>query len=172
MGGEGERVATWLRRIDELVADLDRIADPVARERSRELLQTVLDLHGLALARLTALVARTPGGSELLARFGEDPVARPVLLLYGLHPEDLETRVRKAAARLEPALTRHGANADIVVRPARGVLVRIAAPPEALAALEDLRGEIEAALLEAAPELESIDVEVLEPRRPSAAAAE
>jgi hypothetical protein len=162
MGGDGEQAEASVRRIDELVADLDRIADPVARERSRALLQTVLDLHGLALARILALAARTPGGGELLARVGEDPVARTVLLLYGLHPEDLETRVRKAAAGLEPALARRGAKAEITVRPARRALVRMAGSREALAALEDLRGDIEAALLEAAPELEAIDVEVIE----------
>ena len=172
MAGEGERTAAALRRIDDLVTGLDRIADPVARERSRDLLQTVLDLHGLALARLTALAAGAPDGGQLLARFGADPVVRPVLLLYGLHPEDLETRLRKAAARLEPALTRSGASADIVVRPGRGALVRVSGAPEARTALEDLRGEIEAVLLEAAPELETLDVEVLEPRSPSPAAAE
>jgi hypothetical protein len=170
MGAEGERVEASLRRIDELVSDLDRIADPVARERSRTLLQTVLDLHGLALARILALAALTPRGGELLERLGKDPVARPVLLLYGLHPEDLETRMRQAAAGLGPALARHGANVEIGVRSARRALVRIAGSRAALEAVEDLRGDIEAALLEAAPELESIDfepvdVEVLEQSR-------
>ena len=151
MGGDGERVEASLRRIDDLVGDLDRIADPVARERSRELLQTVLDLHGLALARITALAARTPAGGELLERFGEDPVARAVLLLYGLHPEDLETRVRKAAARLEPVLARHGANAEIDVRPGRRAVVRIAGSREALAAVEDLRGRHRSGALGSGP---------------------
>jgi hypothetical protein len=43
-----------LRRVEALIAALDRIADPAAREPARELLELVLELHTLGLARIIA----------------------------------------------------------------------------------------------------------------------
>ena len=58
-GGSSELEGS-LRRVEALIAGLDRIADPAAREPARELLELVLELHTLGLARIIAIVAGAP----------------------------------------------------------------------------------------------------------------
>ena len=41
-------------------------------------------------------------GEAMIARLGQDPIARSLLLLYSLHPDDLETRVLKALDTVGP----------------------------------------------------------------------
>ena len=156
MTGEDERarVEDALRRVADLVAGLSHIADPAARETARQLLEAVLDLHGLALARIMAVMARTAGGRELLARLGEDEQVKAVLLLYGLHPEEPLTRLRRALEGLQPKLVAHGVTAELA-----GPVVRLAAQggvPDAL------RPEIAETIGNAAPDLDELAVEWLD----------
>ena len=46
----------------------------------------VLDLHGIGLARLLAVIARSDEGETLVARLIDDDHIRAMLLLHGLHP--------------------------------------------------------------------------------------
>jgi hypothetical protein len=48
---------TSLHRLTALIAALDALPDPAAREPAREVLELMLDLHGLALTRIVAAVA-------------------------------------------------------------------------------------------------------------------
>jgi len=91
-----------LRRVEALIAALDRIPDPAVREPARELLELVLELHTLGLARIAAIVAGSLGGAPLLDRLAEDPQVRAILLLHGLHPREAEARIRAAIDRLRP----------------------------------------------------------------------
>src|ERR1700758_2407177 len=47
------------QRIGSLVQELETIADPAARARSKELVQLLLDLHGAALERMMDIVFRS-----------------------------------------------------------------------------------------------------------------
>ena len=161
MSGEGERsrVEESLRRIDDLVAGLSHIADPAAREAARQLLEAVLDLHGLALARIMAVVAGAEDGRDLLARLGDDEQVKAALLLYGLHPEEPRVRIRRALEGLQPTLAAHGVTVEVVRVTATGSVVRLIATgimPEAP------RREIEDAIGNAAPDLDQITVEWLD----------
>ena len=106
-----------------------------------------------------------------LARLTEDEQVRSILLLHGLHPEDLETRVRRAVERLRPYLGVHGLRLD-VVEIAKGtarlkVHPRNGAMPKA-SLLWTLPSEIEDAIVEAAPDIDKVIIDGLEP--PSAVA--
>ena len=150
------RVEKTLRRIDDLVAGLGHIADPAARDSARELLEAVLDLHGLALARIMAAVAASKDGQQLLAGFGEDEQIKAVLLLYGLHPEDPETRLGRALAALQPRLDQAGLAARLGRVTAKAVSLRISGAP---ATAERLREEIEEAIINATPDLDEITID-------------
>lgn len=146
-----------IERIDELVQRLEN-ADPVARSSAQELVQTLMELHGTALERMLA-IARTSGGmAGLPERFAQDDIVRHVLLLYGLHPVDLETRVRSALEKTRPYLRSHGGNVELVEIATDGsVRLRMegschGCPSSAVT----LKHAIEEAIYEAAPDVTAI----------------
>jgi hypothetical protein len=149
-------VQVSLRRLEELIAALDGLADAAAREPAREMLQLMLDLHGLALTKLVAGVA-AGGGIGLITRLADDPHIGAMLLLHGAHPEEPETRVRRTLDQLRPRLEERGARV-ISVRLVRGSLRLLLSGAGAPA----LRQEIEDAIVDAAPELEDILFEELD----------
>jgi hypothetical protein len=164
-GEEKREPEVALRRLEELIAALDQHPDPAAREPARELVELVLDLHGLALARLLALLTAAEGGTMILARLAEDDHVRSLLLLHGLHPESLDARIRRAADRLRPHLGVHGLRLEVVeiakgrarlqVHQSDGVTLKASL-------LWTVRGEIEDAMIEAAPDIEAVVIEGLE----------
>lgn len=153
-----------LRRIEALVSALERIADPAAREPARELFELLLEVHGLALARTTARIARSPDGEALLEALGRDDQVAPVLLLYGLHPDDADTRVRAALAALQPELRTRASRATLASLARNAATVRVERAGTGAADSAEIRELIEAAVLEAAPELEGVEVFVIEGR--------
>jgi hypothetical protein len=96
-----------LRRIEALTDRLDRVADPQAREAAHELLGLMLDLHGLALARLVSVVAAVADSAASDALIA-DPYVCAILLLHGLHPRDAQTRLDQVIADMQPQWQERG----------------------------------------------------------------
>src|ERR1044072_3017529 len=92
-------------KIEQLVQRVNGFAEADARTNALELLQSVMDLHGATLARIVE-IANDSGerGQRLLEQLGTDPLVCGLLVLYGIHPLDLETRVRRAVEHVAPAL--------------------------------------------------------------------
>lgn len=91
------------RRIEDLVAKLESSADPALVATARELVEALMDLHGAALERILEMVAGAgAAGDELTSAFGRDDLVGNLLVLYDLHPSDLETRARSALDTLKP----------------------------------------------------------------------
>jgi hypothetical protein len=147
-----------LRRVEDLVTTLDGLPETHAREVARGLMEAVLDLHGLALARMVALIAMCGNGETLFKKFTADPWICAVLLLHGLHPEMPEARVRRALEQLAPRL--HAQGAEVVFVEVKDGVARLrlrlqgASRDEAVM----LRREIEDAITEAAPDLDEIAI--------------
>jgi hypothetical protein len=148
-------VEDLLRRIDDLTQGLDKIKDPVARSAAQKLFEAVLDLHGLALAKISATLAVDDRGRELLDALGEDEQVKAVLLLYGLHPESAEDRVRNTVARLQDRL---------------GVTIRLLSVGDGVArvAMQSSKGDWDAlcreagrAIIDAAPDLDDVAIDRL-----------
>ncbi len=148
-----------LRRLEALTAKLDDVADRQARAAARELLELVLDLHGLALARTTAMVAAAEGGSALLDRLIADPYVCAILLLHGLHPHDARTRLNRAIERMDPQWAERGFHADLISVEGASARIRLTRR-NGSAPTDELRREVEEVLAEAAPDLDEILVEV------------
>ncbi len=75
MSGEEKRDRdAALRHLEELIERLGQLPDPAARALARELVELILDLHGIALARVMTIVAGADGG--ILARLAEDEECR------------------------------------------------------------------------------------------------
>lgn len=112
-----------VRRAEELIGVLDGLLDPVARSRIQEIVGLLLDVHGEGLKRLLdRLSSEGPSGRAVLQEIAGDEVVGSLLLLHGLHPQDLETRVRKALDEVRSQLASHGGNVDLVGLDELGVL--------------------------------------------------
>ena len=88
-------------RIEALVERIAQIPDRSARETAEQLMESVLAFHGSGLERMMELVFESgQAGEAMIRRFANDSLVSSLLILHGLHPDDMETRVRQALAKL------------------------------------------------------------------------
>jgi Fe-S cluster biogenesis protein NfuA len=166
---EATQFRTQLERLDRLIRGLDRLADPAARTQAREALQALLEVHGSALDRLLEhVVSVGPVGHDIIDACGRDDVVGGLLLLHGLHPHDVETRVRQALDSVRPYLRSHGGNVELVG--VDGAIVRLrligscdGCPSSAVT----MQQTIEQAVYGRAPEVTAIEVEGLAEHLPA-----
>jgi Fe-S cluster biogenesis protein NfuA/nitrite reductase/ring-hydroxylating ferredoxin subunit len=154
----GHREPEGVERIDELVLRLETGPDADVRSTATELIQALMEFHGAGLERLLAIVRASPAPDATMDQLAQDELVRSLLLLYGLHPVDVETRVRDALDRTRPYLRSHGGNVELAGVEADGsVRLRMqgschGCPSSAVT----LKLAIEAAIREAAPEVTDI----------------
>jgi Fe-S cluster biogenesis protein NfuA len=155
-----------MARIEVLTAVLERCPDLSARTASRELVGTLLELHGAGLARILELIAGSGGaGGPIVSTLARDGLVASLLLLHDLHPVDLKSRVGTALDGVRARLGPH-AGLDLVGLEGETLRLRLAAgcggcPSSSVA----MRKTVEDAILAAAPDLTSIEfVESAEPR--------
>ena len=148
--------------VDELVSRLETTADPDARSAAQELVRTVMELNSAALERILQIAQRDgEAGRRLADQFTQDGLVASLLLLYGLHPVDLETRVRGALDKTRPYLKSHGGNVELLeIDDAGTVRLRLqgschGCPSSAMT----LKNAIEQAIHEAAPDVAAIVVD-------------
>ena len=145
-----------MTRIGELIGELDRNADAEMRERARELVQAILDVHRVGLERIVEL-ARAPI-EELVA----DESVALLFSLHDLHPTSIESRVRGAIAGLAPRLLEEGVAVELASIDDESVRIRLRAEGTVRARIAALRGELEAAVRRGAPEIATVDIDGLE----------
>ena len=92
--------ATW-QDMAPLLERLESLGDPAVREDARALVALLVRLHGESLARLVD-ITREGGQESLLEAWKKDAQVAGLLLLHGLHPDDLASRVRRALADVAP----------------------------------------------------------------------
>ncbi|MEP6508119.1 MAG: NifU family protein [Gemmatimonadales bacterium] len=155
-----------IERIDEMVQRLEEVADPLIRATATDLVQSLMALHGAALERIVdAMKNGGSPGKALMDQLGRDELVRSVLVLYSLHPVDVETRVKEALEKTRPYLKSHGGNVELVgIDDGEAVRLRMqgschGCPSSALT----LKMAIEDAIREAAPEVTTISVDDGEP---------
>lgn len=158
-----------VQRISSLVAELDAVVDPAGRAAAKQLLQLVMELHGTGLERIMELTSEAGDtGSHLIDRFGRDALVSSLLVLYGLHPDDVETRVARAVERLQPSLRKQGAELELLSVDATGVRLRVSTTGHACGSTaQTIKGSVEAAMYEAAPDLGTVVVEGLDEKAAS-----
>jgi len=142
-------------RIEEMVRKLEAAADPNLRTTARELIQSLMELHAEGLGRiLEGILAEGEVGSTLVARLGQDPLVGSLLVLYNLHPEDFDTRVRRGLDKARMALRKQGATLQVVAVGEETVRVRITGSNG-----QDLQTLVTEALYETAPDASEIVIE-------------
>ena len=151
-----------IQRIGEIVEQLETTPDPNSRAMAKELVESLMALHGAALERILELASQAgETGQTIIRKYGGDELVSSVLLLYGLHPEDLQSRVRQALEKSRGYLESHAASAELVSLSDSGVVhVRMHAKPNGCGSSgAAVKSTLEAALQDVAPDAAAILVE-------------
>jgi Fe-S cluster biogenesis protein NfuA/nitrite reductase/ring-hydroxylating ferredoxin subunit len=160
--GLQERVA----RMETLLGEIESLTDPNARSKAAEMAQVLLELYGEGLARMMEVVAQVEESERAFEAFAEDELVSHLLLLHGLHPLDVETRVVRALEEVRPYLQSHGGNVELLGIEEGVARVRMEGSCDGCpSSAVTLKLAIEEAVLKAAPDLEGIEAEgVTEPK--------
>jgi hypothetical protein len=140
-----------LGRVESLVLALEELPDTVARETARELVRALLDLHALGLQRVLELA-----GDVGADRFASDPLVGSVLLLHALHPLPARERVNHALERTRARFHSLGGDVKLVTATDEAVHLQLSGDQAAGPAL---RAEIRELLIEAVPDVATVEFE-------------
>jgi Fe-S cluster biogenesis protein NfuA len=153
-----------VQRIGELVSGLDNIADPESRAGAKALVQLLLDLHAVGLERVLEIVAKHgDAGQPAIDDLGRDPLVSSLLILYGLHPLDLESRVVQAIEKVRPRVRKGGGELELVGIDGVTVRLHLKVTGHACESTgKTLKTMVEDALYEAAPDMGQLMIEGLE----------
>src|SRR5689334_16827076 len=112
-----------MRQLEALLADVESINDPAAQVKTAKIIQGLMEFHGAALAAIFENLAKQgDAGRSLIDDLASDELVSSLLLLYGLHPLDLETRVKRALEKVKPYLHSHGGNIALLGISSDGVV--------------------------------------------------
>jgi Fe-S cluster biogenesis protein NfuA len=148
-------------RIDTLL-DASSAGGVVARERAEELVRLVADLYGAGLERiLDVMHERGHLDDETLDALAGDDLVSSLLMVHGLHPYDVMTRVERALEGVRPYLGSHGGDVELLEVTNEGVVrLRLLGSCDGCASSSvTLKLAVEGAIEAAAPEITAIEVE-------------
>ncbi|MGB2604066.1 MAG: hypothetical protein WBC78_10745 [Candidatus Sulfotelmatobacter sp.] len=161
---EGKDFREDMQRIGGLVQGIESIADPAVRAAAKNLMQLLMDLHGAALEKTLDIVAEAgEPGMNIIDRLGRDSLVSSVLILYGLHPEDLETRVVKAVDGVRPQLRKQGCEVELLGVSDGAIRLRVETGSHTCGSTAKIvQATLEGAMYDAAPDLTSLTIEGFE----------
>ena len=163
-------------RIEGLLAEVGALGDAQVRAKAEELVRLLMSLYGAGLDRIMEIIAGDSGGDgggsaggagaaadRIFDRLADDGLVSSLLVLHGLHPVELETRVRRALDGVRPYLGSHGGDVKLLGVEDGVVRLRLegachGCPSSAIT----MKLAVEHAIEKAAPEVTGIEVEGLE----------
>jgi Fe-S cluster biogenesis protein NfuA len=151
-----------IQRIATVLEQLESTSDPNTRALAKELLESLMALHGAGLERILELASKSgEAGETIIRQCGRDELVSSLLLLYGLHPDDLRTRVTRALQKSRGYLESHGAKADLISLTEEGVIsLRLHVKSNGCgSSAASVKSALQAAIEDAAPDAASILVE-------------
>ena len=144
-----------VERVQELTAQVDALPDLAARGLADELAAAIVHLYGEGLERIFAAL-----DPEVRAQLTEDGVVASLMLIHGLYPVDVETRVREALDSVRPYLESHGGDVELLGIEDGVARLKLSGSCSSCSASQTtLEHAVEQALREQAPDLLGIDVE-------------
>jgi Fe-S cluster biogenesis protein NfuA/nitrite reductase/ring-hydroxylating ferredoxin subunit len=155
-------VQNQLKSIEALVHKVERADDPALTATAKELVQLLMEFHGAGLNRVLEIVHQTaPSDIAIIEALARDDLVRSLLLLYGLHPDGLETRVLQALEKTRPYLKSHSGNVTLVgVDDSGAVTLRLEGNCHGCpSSSATLKLAVEEAIYEAAPDVTAILVQ-------------
>ena len=157
-----KEVQSQLQSIEALVNRIENVADPALKATAKELVQSLMELHGAGIERMLEIVRQdATSESSIIEALVRDDHVRSLLLIYGLHPDSLETRVTQALEKTRPYLKSHGGNVNLVgVDDSGTVTLRLEGNCHGCpSSSATLKLAVEEAIYEAAPDVTAILVQ-------------
>ena len=153
-----------VQQLGKLVAELERMPDSALKVAAGELVHLLMDVHGTGIERMMEIVFDSEaGGPETIDKLGADPIVRSLLLLYSLHPENLETRVQKSLDVLRPRLRKLNYGVEFISVEEGSVRLRVVSSGHACGSTtENVRSMVEEGVYEYAPDVTSLVIAGLE----------
>jgi Fe-S cluster biogenesis protein NfuA/nitrite reductase/ring-hydroxylating ferredoxin subunit len=100
-------------RVEELLDSLKSGGFGPVAAAAEELVGLLVGLYGDGLAQImTVLAEHGAEGADMIAALADDPVVESLLLLHGLHPLDVDTRIQRALDRVRPYLGSHAGGVE------------------------------------------------------------
>jgi Fe-S cluster biogenesis protein NfuA len=160
----GSEFQEQVRQLGKLVADFDQMPDSPQKTACKQLVQLLMDVHGAGLDRIMEIVFESKGpGPAIVDELGRDSVTSSLLLLYSLHPQDLETRVHQAIDRMRPRLRKLSCGVDLAAIAEGAVEVRVSVAGHSCgSSSKDIRAIVEEGIFECAPDVASLAILGLE----------
>ena len=148
-----------VRKIEGLVAQIRSSADAETRDAALELLETVMEFHARGIDRMMEIASEhNDAGWAMIDDFGRDPLVSNLLLLHGLHPVDIDIRVREALDKVRPYLHSHGGDVHLIEATGNTVRLRLTGSCNGCPSSSvTLKTAVEKSIFEAAPEVRSIE---------------
>jgi Fe-S cluster biogenesis protein NfuA len=160
----GNDIRQDIQRIGGLVQEIESIADPAVRTATKNLVQSLMDLHGAAFEKALEIVSDAgEAGMAIIDRLGRDPLVSSVLVLYGLHPEDMQTRVARGLDRVRPQLRKQGCEIELLGVNDGVIRLHVETGSHTCGSTaKTVQTMIEEAMYDAAPDLTSLFIEGFE----------
>jgi len=147
-----------------MVGEIDQVPGGGSKVAARELVQLLMDVHRTGLERIMELVFQAgsesgASGGAIVDRLGQDPIVRNLLLLYSLHPDDVETRVMRALDVARARLRKFDSRVDLVSLHEGAVQLRLQTSGHTRGStIKELRSIVEGAIYDLAPDVTSLTV--------------
>jgi len=149
-----------IERVQALTAQLEEVHDLQARAVADELVAAIIQLYGDGLERIFAAL-----DDDVRDRLAEDGVVASLMLIHGLYPVDLATRVVEALDSVRPYMESHGGDVELLAVEDGVARMRLVGHCESCPASEaTLELAIKKALEETAPDLDGLEVEGVQER--------
>ena len=156
-----------MQSIEGLLGRIESEADPSLRATVQELVQLVMDLHGAGIERILELVrANGDEGDGVVQKLGRDDLVASLLVLYGLHPVNLEERVTQAVEKARSRVRSHEGEVELLSVDDGAVRVRVKASGHGCGSTSQALKEIvENAIYQSAPDIASLVIEGAEEKQ-------
>jgi hypothetical protein len=149
--------------IEGLVRQVEALPDPNARAIAIKLVRAVMEFHASAVARMLEIVSQGANGEAAVQSMVQNETVASMLALHGLHPDDVETRVRRAVDSLDRFFETRGASISLAGFHDGSVTLRFESRRgNSVAAAKSI---IEDALYQAAPEITALTIVGLDESR-------
>ena len=160
---EQEPYQEQIGRLGKLATEFEEMTDNTQKQKAGELIRLLTEVHAQGIERMMEIISESGEPAEMLMKeMGNDVVVRALLLVYSLHPEALETRVKRAVEHMRSSLRDLACDVDLERVEEGAVRFRVKKGHRCGLTTSEVRAMVESELYECAPDVNAIEIVGLE----------